>query len=66
MNITRDALKISMQISGLLWGGSELSAGGDKSGSDHSRLQVRAAKSCLPHCLRSASNLEVLIKTLEQ
>lgn len=66
MTVTRDALKISRQISGLLWGGSELPAGDEKPGSDHSRSRVRAAKHCLPHCLQSPSNLEMLIKSLEQ
>lgn len=66
MTVTRDALKISRQISGLLQGGSEVAAGDDKSGSDHSRSWVRAAKDCLSHCLQNAHNLQVLIQTLEQ
>lgn len=66
MTVTRDALKISLQISELLQGGNELPAGGDKPGSDHSRSQVRDAKHCLLPCLQNASSLEVLIKTLEQ
>lgn len=48
------------QISGLVPGVSELPAGDDKPGSDHSRSQV----SC--HGLQSTSNSEVLIKTWEQ
>lgn len=43
MTVTRDALKISRQISGLLQGVRELPAGDGKPGSDHSRSQVRAA-----------------------
>lgn len=66
MIVTRDDLKISRQITGLLQGGSKVPAGDDKPGSDHSRSRVRAAKNCLSHCLQNVHNLQVLIQTLEQ
>lgn len=66
MTVTRDALKISRQISGLLPGISELLAGDDKPGSEHSRSQDRATKRCLSHCLQCVSNSDTLIKAMEQ